>query len=111
MFFQIFTLLILPKTNAILTKEILKRNTKNEMNKPFHHYITISEYSEKQTAAILEKALSFLHEIKLLQNFFFVHYPRATTDDIYNTIIRLGKQKRLDFSWFLIILKSNDNFY
>jgi len=89
----------LPKTNAILTEEILKRKTKNEMSKPFRHYITISEYSEKQTAAILEKELSFLHEIKLLQNLFVVHYPRATIDDIYTIIKRLGKQNRLDYEW------------
>lgn len=93
--------LILPRTNAPLTEKLLKTNTKNEMNHSFHHYLTISEYSEKQTTAIFEKELNFLHEIKLLQKLFLTRFENPSPDDIYNTIKKVSKGNRLDFKWFI----------
>ena len=92
--------LILPKTNVLLTKQMLVRNTKNKINTPFKHYFTICEFSEKQTAAILEKEMSILHELKLLQSELLVTYGKITADNIFNLIKTRGKRDRLDYEWY-----------
>ncbi len=92
--------LILPKTNVLSIKQILDKNTKNEINKPFKHYFTVCEFSEKQTAAILEKEMSILHELKLLQCQLSVTYGKITTTNIYNMIKSRGKRNRLDYEWY-----------
>ena len=84
-------------------KNVLKRNTRLDMNQPFKNYVMVAEFSEKQTAAILERELSILHELKLLQNYLKFNYANIQPEDIYNTLREGGNQKQINFEWFLKI--------